>query len=347
MQLISILFAMKKTLFLSLMAIVAVLSSCSTRVDLYADYKDIPVVYGLLDYDIDTNYIRINRAFSSNNENPINAYEVALIADSCNYPGKLDARIIELQKGYGNQFHPTGTEFILDTMTIHNKQEGLFYSPDQKVYYTTEKFKRNTADYKYRLVVYKDKDTISSETGLVGGENFKITTSRLSFDPDDESTGKVNFAIADNAAMYEMTFQFTYKEIRHGDTVQKAINYNFGTGTLETLDHAESSTTVYYFPYPHRLLFSKLHDAIGNDTVGVVRHVGKCIITLAAGGDEMYNFIQVNTNGGGYSQTVPDYTNIKGGYGVFSSRLTIRRDDILLDRMTLAKLYGRFGFMQD
>lgn len=347
MQLISNLFAMKKTFILSLLAFVALLTSCSTRVDLYADYKDIPVVYGLLDYNKDTNFVRINRAFSSSNDNPINAYEVALIADSCNYPGKLDARIVELKRGYGNHFDPTGNEFVLDTMTLHNKQEGLFYSPDQKVYFTTGKFKENTEDYRYRLIIYKYNDTISSETGLVGGENFKIITGRMSFDPDDDSNDYVKFVIADNAAFYEMVFQFNYKEIRHGDTVRKSIKYNFGTGTLESLGHDPSSPTIYYFAYPRRLLFTKLHEAIGNDTVGVVRHVGNCVITLAAGGDEMYNFIQVNTNGGGYSQTVPDYTNIRGGFGVFSSRLTIKRDDILLDRMTLSKLYGRYGFVQN
>jgi hypothetical protein len=69
-------------------------------------------------------------------------------------------------------------------------------------------------------------------------------------------------------------------------------------------------------------------------------------VFMSAGGDELYTYIQVNQQTG-YSQSIPDYTNVIGGYGVFSSRLTIRRDDILLDRMTLAKLYGRFGFMQD
>lgn len=338
---------MKKTFILSLIAIAALLSSCTTRVDLYADYKDIPIIYGLIDYQKDTNFIRINRAFSSSNDNPINAYEVALIADSCNYPGKLNARLVELKKGYGNQYLPTGLEFTLDTLTLHNKQEGLFYAPDQKVYFTTGRFNQDTENYKYRLIVYKDNDTISSETGLVGGEDFKITTMKMSFDPVDTSEGHVTFVVADNAAFYELSFRFNYEEVRNGVTVQKSINYNFGTETLETLQHDPSSTTVYYFTYSKRLLFNKLSEAIGGDTIGVVRHIGNCVLTLAAGGDEMYNFIQVNNNGGGYSQTVPDYTNINGGFGVFSSRLTIERDDITLDRFTLTKLYGRYGFVQN
>ena len=119
---------MKKLfLSLSLLACMAMFNACSTDVELYADYKDIPVVYGLIDATQDTNFVRINRAFSSSNDNPIDATEVALIADSCNYPGKLDARIVEYKQGYGNYYSPTGREFVLDTLTIHDKDTGVFY----------------------------------------------------------------------------------------------------------------------------------------------------------------------------------------------------------------------------
>ena len=55
---------MKKLfLTLSVLACMAMFNACSTDVELYADYKDIPVIYGLLDATADTNYVRINRAF--------------------------------------------------------------------------------------------------------------------------------------------------------------------------------------------------------------------------------------------------------------------------------------------
>ena len=50
--------------FLSLTVLLGFFASCTTDVELYADYKDIPVVYGLLDATKDTNFMRINRAFS-------------------------------------------------------------------------------------------------------------------------------------------------------------------------------------------------------------------------------------------------------------------------------------------
>ena len=95
------------------------LYSCSTDVDLYADYKDITVVYGLLDSGKDTNYIKINKAFLG----PGNALDIALIDDSCNYPGKLDAKLIEYKgSATGSNYHQTRV-LPLDTITIFNKVE--------------------------------------------------------------------------------------------------------------------------------------------------------------------------------------------------------------------------------
>ena len=71
-----------------------------------------------------------------------------------------------------------------------------------------------------------------------------------------------------------------------------------------------------------------LASAIGSDTLQVSRTFNpetSFVISLAAGGDELFNYIQINQGAGGLSQNIPDYTNINGGYGVFSSRLNIEQ----------------------
>ena len=341
--------------FLSLTVLLGFFASCTTDVELYADYKDIPVIYGLLDATKDTNFIRINRAFSGSNDNLINANEIALIEDSCNYPGKLDARIIEYKNVYGNQYTPTGRVLVLDTITVHNKQEGVFYSPDQKVYYTTEPINvnSNNTKYNYRLEVVKGNDTISGETGIVGGEAFSILASQLSFKakPSD-GTGRIRFRLADNAAFYEMKMVFKYRESLHGaPEVEKRITHTFG---VKSVDELLIENNISYFIYGENLLFTLLTDAIGGDTIDVVRHFGAypgddhpIELFLAAGGDELFNYIQVNSNTGSFSQTVPDYTNINGGYGVFSSRINLTKD-VLISANTQVDLYGKsWGFKEE
>jgi hypothetical protein len=136
--------------FFSLLASLVVVNACSSDVELYADYKDVAIIYAMLDHRSDTNYVKITRAFCGTNDDPIDASKVALIYDSSNYPGKLDTRIIELRSTYGGSYESTGREIILDTMTIRNKEEGVFYAPDQMVYYTTEPLNSGTNGQKYK-----------------------------------------------------------------------------------------------------------------------------------------------------------------------------------------------------
>lgn len=342
---------MKKLfLFLSILVCITFFCACSTKVELYADYKDIPIVYGLIDATKDTNFVRINRAFSSSNDHPINAHEVALIADSCNYPNKLDAKIIEYKSGFGNQYAPTGRVFVLDTMTIHDKDTGVFYAPHQKVYYTNQSFNVNMGGtrYKYRLVVSKDNDSITSETSVVGGGDFRIITGKANFASDPQpinSTSRISFKPADNAVFYDIKMVFHYKE-KHGETWEyKQVKWNFGTKSVDDLNY-DDQQKCYYVTYQDVSLFSLLEDAIGNN-YNVTRAFDQdpIDIMIAAGGDELYNYIQVNAQAGGFSQTVPDYTNVTGGYGVFSSRINKIKSISLTSRAQVDLFDKPWGFI--
>lgn len=345
---------MKKTLFsLILLVVTTLFYSCSTKVDLYAEYKDIPVIYGLLDITQDTNYVKIVRAFSGSNETSINANEVALIADSCNYPGKLKAYIFRYKNTYGNEYE-FDDSLRLDTITIHNKEQGVFYAPNQKVYFAksnqsnwnTGFFRPNVGSrrYKYKLLIYKGNDTITSETGLVGGEDFRLVTTSVTFTstPNDK-TGKISFKSADNGKMYDVSFQFNYSEKKHGVVTEKYVRHSFGSHNLDEYEYEDG---IYYTTYQQNLLFNLLASAIGNDTVNVERYIGDFTVSLAAGGEDLYNYVQVNAPSGGFSQTIPDYTNINGGYGVFSSRMNLV-NSVHLSAKTQTDLIGMpWGFKQ-
>lgn len=318
---------MKKIqIILSMNLLLGIFASCSTKVDLYADYKDIPVVYGLLDATQDTNFIKIVRAFSGSDEVSVDATQVALIADSCNYPGKLDAKIHRFKRHYGNEYQLDAT-IALDTMTLHHKDSGAFYYPNQKVYYTTSGILPNTLSetYRYRLEIIKNNDTVTSETGIVGGENFKITNNSVSFvSEESDKTETIKFLPANNATVYHMQMDFRYKETLLGVSTFKTVHYSFGMRNIESL-YEENG--VYHITYSQNLLFNLLRSAIANNpeqTRYTYDPNNSLTITLAAGGDELYNYIQIN-GAGGLSQSVPDYTNIVGGYGVFSSRVNIEK----------------------
>ena len=171
----------------------------------------------------DTNYVKITRAFCGTNDNPINANEAALIYDSCNYLEKLDVKLIEMKSTNGNLYEPTGRVLILDTLTLHNKNEGVFYAPDQIVYYTAEHLNvgMNGDKYGYRLVAVKPNgDTVTAQTTMVGNEEFSIETSGVSFQltPTD-AIRKMYFRADGAASLYDVKFEFNYLEQKAAEGV--------------------------------------------------------------------------------------------------------------------------------
>lgn len=338
---------------------VACFCSCSTDVELYAEYKDVPVVYCLLNPRVDTNYVKITRAFCGTNEDPINANEVALIYDSSNYPCKLDARIIELESRNGSSYEPTGRVIVLDTMTIHNKQEGSFYAPDQLVYYTVEPF--NAGDegthYKYRLMVIKpDGDTLTALTGLVGNEEFEIITNGFSFEEQEtDAMNKIMFRADGVAALYEVSLQFNYREQLEGHQMRcKNVNRSFGVRTIDEFQKVEGSENAYFLGFSANWLFNALANAIGGDTVidanhpNVVRYFDNLEVSINAAGEDLYYFYLVTqSNQNNLAGFISDYSNITGGQGLFSSRTQIKKNCRLSSR-TLRSLYGKssWGFVE-
>lgn len=319
---------------LSLFVLGSLFHACSTDVDLYADYKDITVVYGLLDSGKDTNYVKINKAFLG----PGDAFKIALIDDSCNYPGKLDAKIIEYKANNGSNNYQQTRELPLDTITVHNKNLGIFYAPDQLVYYTKEKLNNNTNNhkYKYELVINRGDTILNAFTEMVGGTGFSIYLSQMDF---TTVKGSIKWRECPNAVVYELVVKFRFTEVSpSNDSVQRCMTWSLGTfpESSPLLNYEQNNYTA---KYNASLFFPNLAEFLGNDTMkNVERLVFEPSLTLsiAAGGDELYNFISVNGPSNSIVQNVPEYTNINGGYGVFSSRVLLEKNVKLSSNTFLA-----------
>ena len=333
-----------------------VLASCSTDVELYADYQEIPVVYGLIDAQADTNYIKITKAFCGTNDNPVNALEAALVYDSSNYAGKLDAYFVELKSTQEGPFLPTGRQFFLDTTTIHNKEEGLFYSPDQLLYYTTERFNTNTETDKYHYKLYvitPDFDTVAAETSIVGGD-VQVFASQVTFQPPPfNSESRFMFRSTEEAVLYEIGMQFNYLESHPGEPmVKKQVSWSYRPRSLAEYEKVEGTDDYYWMYYTTTTLFNYLEKAIGSDTVwdvnhpNVTRYIDDFVIFIAAAGRDFYayyQFLQTTQNSLSLST---EYNNIEGGFGLLSSRIFVS-DVVKLSPPTKLDLFNQpWGFRE-
>ena len=348
----------KLQIFLSTIIMIGIFASCSTKVDIYADYKDVAIIYAMLNPRSDTNFVKITHAFCGTNDNYIDANEVALIADSSDYPGKLDARIIELRNTHGGPFEPSGRVIVLDTMTIHNKLEGAFYAPDQKVYFTKEPFYISADGYRYgyRLIVVKPNgDTLTAQTRMVGNEDFSIMSSSTIFQmAPTNALGKIIFRADGVAPVYEINMEFNYIEQHANKIKHKRVSRSFGVHPLWEYPKIENTENVYYQEYSINWLFNALANAIGTDTVvnpnhpNVVRYAGDFVYSISAAGEELYLYYAVNqAQMDSPISLISSYTNIDGGYGLFSSRTSIQKT-VRLSSSTQRELYGlsSWGFKE-
>lgn len=320
-------------------------SCCKHEVDLYADYRQIPIVYGVLDAQADTNFIKITRAFYA----PGNATQIAMNPDSSNFPGRLDVRLTE----YLNN-EPT-REIVLDTITLSNKQEGAFYAPKQKMYYTTETLCQNATNkrYSYRLTIaFPNGDTISEQCDIVGNTSFKVQS--LAFNFSKEYFGKrrqFRFKPAINGAQYGFKLGFTFLEQRtpDSDSIPRTMYWNLGTYD----DNYLSTHTVedyYVIEYYPDAFYAELAEFIGGDTAigGMKRYITDYPIelTMSACGQNLKQYIYYNDPSHTVTPGDLEFSLIEGGYGVFSSRMS-RITDLRLAGTTVPDLLEKtnWGFV--
>lgn len=319
---------MKKLLSLfSVSLALAVMAACSTKVDLYDDYQDIAIVYGLLDHKLDTNFIRIQKAFLGYGD----ATEIAQIPDSSNYSEKLDAKLIEVL---------TNKELPLDTITVYAKESGVFYGGGQLVYYTTEEIKPQS---RYKLVVTKPDGTlVTATTGIVGGESFKISTGGSFNFSSTASKASVSWSPAANAALYEVLLSFVWEEGGQEERLKMPLG-TYKTSDIVT-DHGLMKLT-----FSPELFFNSLKTYLGSDTTNGAERTfkNKCVfISVSAGGSELATYIEANSPSTSIAQSTLDWTNVTNGYGVLSSRVNIQ-DSVSLSARTVQELMAKgWGFFK-
>lgn len=314
---------MKRAFTYLCMGLAFVLNSCSTKVDLYADYKESPIIYGLLEANADTNFIKIARSFSVQGD----AFLSAANPDSNNYPGRLDVRLVEYWNG------DSVREIILDTITRHNKLPGAFYSPDQKLYYTTEPLTMNAPDraVSYRLKAVLPDRVLSTKTDIVGSRKFGVKSLGVNF--AKEYFGKERtflFYPAPNATFYEiiMTFHFMEQYTPNGDSVPRTMLWNLGIFYDSDFAASTIDDEAYVLYYRPETFWTVLERFLGDDTIGVTRRFfgdHPVEFTIKAGGENLWNYMYVNEVLNGLNTEDNAFSLIDGGYGVFSSRMTTKR----------------------
>ena len=118
----------RKTL-LVLIALASIVS-CDNDLDIIAEWKDISVVYGILNAQDSVHYVKLNKAFLGQGD----VLSMAQEFDSLHYnQEEVGLRLVEYRRA-GGQYIETKSIEMEPTFNFDKPQEGIFSAPDQIIY---------------------------------------------------------------------------------------------------------------------------------------------------------------------------------------------------------------------
>lgn len=307
------------TRLLALLTIFAVTHACTTDFDITADYKEVVIVYGLLSQNDTTHYLRINKAFLGEG----NALTYAGIADSSFLGNDVEVKLIEKNNS------AIIREILFDTITIHNKETGEFYAPDQLVY-KADAILNPDYTYELRITNKKTGNEVNAITNLVHDFDLtkpsapQSTSPKIDFKRDTFSVQKIEWSSAVNGRLYQPMLTFYFKEVySNGDTVTRSLPRTFSSSISNDLTGGEKMLVEYRSEDFFLLCEDQIPYADQQQEESVIRRLADHFdITFTVVGDEFNTYLDVNGPTTGLLLEKPSYTNINNGLGVFSSKYT-------------------------
>lgn len=335
---------MKKVL--SLLSAVLLFGACDNEIDINAEYQDLTIIYGLLDPDADTNYIRIQRGYlgdaaaAASYGNPDSLYY-----DSAD----IDVVIREYEAGENT--------VLLEAPLIYDDSksldDGIFTGESYHLYRLPSDFNIDrTKEYEVVVTRLEDGTEASARTGVVGQIimtqprsplNQRFFDGRIEFDIRQDLNGSNPDATLKMSA-YQPMLYFHYKE----------VDLDAGTEVFKTeelrLPMQESSFDEQSLLFGSSQLNSALAGRLSKDpSKRILRFFQGIDIRITGASEELMTYIDLNRPATGVNQNRPQYQQVVNGTGILSSRTEILRDQILLqsgvyDRLLVSNMTCDLNF---
>ncbi len=322
----------KNLFFIGLFAGFLGLNSCETEFSLNGEYTLTPVVFGLLDPLDSIHTVKITKAFLGEGNN----LEYAKIEDS-SYFNQVDAQVIE----FNEDGEETGRKWQLKDSIVEGKStDGIFYSPNQKVYYFEEKALVTSYTYKIEADLNEGQMSFTASTTLIDGfalngpvsnnPSFKVPFAKNTVNTDDDYLNwNVNITPGTNAARYELAYTFNWTEF-YDDGTSKS----FSMRRVEAIESSDKVTNL----VSGLDFYTWVGENILDDPKVIRRTYEGIDLHISVAHKTLDTYMQVGKPVTGIAQIQPLYTNIEGGYGLFSSRILYTRKGINIDAASMKEL---------
>ena len=320
--------------FVAVMVSVVIFTACDNDFDLVTDKVEIPVVYAIINAADTAQYFRVERAFIDEN---ISALEIAQIPDSLYY---ADA-VVTLTRV------TTGEAWIMDevdgNLEGYPRQDGIFATAPNTLY------KLRTADitlepeeqYMLTIDIGDNRPQIVATTVLIKPPFLATPADEGGLNIDPARRFRINWNNNSTNAIYDAYVRLFYDETIDGVTTPKSIDWSL-------LKNSEINEID--------VLSTGFYDLVGNSLVvdpSITRQQMGASFTLISGSIEISDYIRIGQANLGITSSgeIPVYEgSLSYGLGLFGSRFTDLRDDLVLTQLTRDSLSsgprtGDLGFL--
>lgn len=328
---------MRKFLKIFLIGIfVSVIFSCKKNLDVNAEWKDVTIVYGILNQSDTIHYIKITKAFLG----PGNELEYAKNPDSSNYPDVLKVSLNEYTNG-----NPGRNIMLRDTLITY-KDSGLFYFPVQKLFYSKEGLS-GLKEYGLTILDTATSKTIEARTKMITEFSLEKPTylPGVIFLPSKASD--VRWITPAGGKRFQLTIRIRYSEYRTGDSARTYHQLNWLVfDNVKSLYDKGDQTITYSIP---GVLFYEFLEVKLTPDPDIVRSLGNCDYIFLVGSESLDNYLEASESSYFLAQPSLAFSNITNGVGLFASRHmvsfdTIQFADITKDSLKTNKHTRNLGF---
>jgi len=302
--------------------------TCDNTLNVTDDWRNIPVIYALIDPNESINYIRIEKGFL---DPEVGGETIARIPDSLYYGPEVQARITNTRNGIAL----TPQRVNLEDEGFA-RQEGVFATqPNIGYKILIDDLAIEAGDIlRLELIDASDNIMTSAEAPMVG--QYTIPNGQPGNPILFRENLDFSFGIRSDeqsAHFYDCRLIFNYSEENSndpGNVEEKSVVWEVARGIERARTSASGNfQSLSVFRVQGQEFFQFLEGAIPVDE-NVVRNFRRIDLQYDAGGESLFNFINIGQANTGItsSQLIPSFTNFSGeAVGVFSSRTTIRNEE--------------------
>lgn len=323
--------------FLAIAIGLSSITSCETDFSLNGKYETQPVVFGLLDNTDDVHYIKITKAFLGDGDNLVYAQN----PDS-NYFESVTGTVSE----YDSQGEATGRVWNLrDTIITNKDSDGIFYGPEQKVYVFYESDLDSTMTYDLFIDINNGGHEVTGRTELI--PKFRVSASlffpgyTIPFAPktvdEDSDYGKWNFEVIEgtNASTYNYKYTMRWtEEYLDGSQATFSATRDNGSETQQS-PNSPGAQTASFLGID---FYNWVPSVVPVDPNVAKRKVDAIDLQISVAHYEFAQYLAVGEPVTGIAQVQPEFTNLNGGRGLFSSRIIYQLPNMSLDANSIEHL---------